>query len=46
MASATRYSMVRGDVRPNTYITDSSGTPTFYLGDLRVEHLSFADPKP
>lgn len=46
MASATRYSMVRGDVRPNTYLTDSSGTPTFYLGDLRVEHLPFAYPKP
>jgi len=46
MASATRYSMVRGDVRPNTYITDTSGTPTFYLGELRVERLSFADPKP
>ncbi len=46
MASATRYSMVRGDVRPNTYITDSSGTPTFFIGDLRVEHLPFADPKP
>ncbi|MGV9013487.1 MAG: cellulase family glycosylhydrolase [Flavobacteriales bacterium] len=45
MASATRREMVRGDVRPSTYITDSSGTPTFYLGELRLEHLPFAYPE-
>ncbi|MBP9159817.1 MAG: cellulase family glycosylhydrolase [Flavobacteriales bacterium] len=46
MASATRYSMVRGDVQPNTYFTDSSGTPTFFLGELRLDRISYADPKP
>lgn len=44
MASATRYSMIRGDVQPSAYYTDGSGTPTFRLGDLYLEHLSFADP--
>ncbi len=43
MASATRYSHVRGDAYPNSYITKETGIPEFYLGELMLERLSFAD---
>ena len=40
MATATRYSWVRNDVSPSSYLTLSHGIPEMYLGDLRLEPLS------
>lgn len=39
MASATRYSMVRGDCQPGAYLTGPDGTASYYLGDLVLEKL-------
>lgn len=43
MASATRYSMVRGDVLPDTAIKAADGIPTVNIGNIQVERLSFID---
>jgi hypothetical protein len=42
MATATRHSRVRGSVRPSSYLTLEHGIPEMYLGELRVERLSFS----
>lgn len=42
MASATRYSMVRGDCRPNAFLTRADSVPAYYLGDLVLDPLRFA----
>ncbi|MCO6481945.1 MAG: cellulase family glycosylhydrolase [Flavobacteriales bacterium] len=39
MASATRYSMVRGDCQPGAYVTGSDGTASYYLGEIVLERL-------
>lgn len=44
MVSATRYSMVRGDCRPNAFLTGTDSVPTYYLGDMVLDSLRFVDP--
>lgn len=39
MASATGWSMVRGDCAPNGFIKDRQGLPTYYLGELTLDEL-------
>lgn len=39
MASASEWSMVRGDCEPNAFIRADDGMPSFYLGDLVLERL-------
>ncbi len=41
MASATEYSMVRGDVLPDTSKVSNDKIPTLNLGDLKISKLSF-----
>lgn len=41
MASATEYSMVRGDVKPDTAQTKGQPMPTLNIGNLSLERLSF-----
>lgn len=41
MASATKYSMVRGDVSPDTARVDSDKIPTLNLGKISIEKLSY-----
>ena len=45
MVSATRYSMVRGDCQPNAFLTGADSVPAYYLGDMVLDRLSFADPE-
>lgn len=40
MASATEYTMVRGEVLPDTAQTLGNNLPTIHLGDLSIEKLS------
>lgn len=44
MASATRHAMVRGDSPPNGSLTGADRVPAYYVGDLVLEHVPFADP--
>jgi len=41
MASATEFSMVRGDVKPDTAKKQTDGIPTMRLGDLKLQQLDF-----
>jgi hypothetical protein len=41
IASATMYSMVRGDVNPDSARTDTGKIPTVNIGNLKVKKLSF-----
>lgn len=43
MASATRYSMVRGDCAPNAFLTGTDSVPAYYLGELVLERVPYAD---
>lgn len=43
MASATRYSMVRGDCFPNAFLTGKDSIPSYYLGELVLEKVSYAN---
>jgi hypothetical protein len=43
MASASSYSMIRGDILPDTAKKYDDGIPTMNLGKLKVSKLSFAD---
>ena len=42
MASATRYTMVRGDVLPETAKITGDKIPTVNLGDIKINRLPFA----
>lgn len=41
IASANAYSMVRGDVMPDTAKKSADGIPTMDIGDLKIKKLSF-----
>ena len=43
MASATRYSMDRGDSDPNGCRRGADGIPAYELGDIVLERLTFVD---
>lgn len=43
MASATKYSMVRGEALPDTAKKYADGIPTMDLGTLKIERLTFVD---
>jgi len=43
MVSATRYSMVRGDCFPNEFLTGKDSIPSYYLGDLVLEKVGYAN---
>jgi hypothetical protein len=43
MVSATRYSMERGDCAPNAFLTGKDGVPTYFLGELELQHVDYAD---
>lgn len=43
MASATVYSMIRGDLLPDTAKSDIDTIPTMNLGNVKIEKLSFLD---
>lgn len=45
MASATRYSMVRGDCMPNAFLTGPDSIAGYYLGDLVLDRLSDTAPR-
>ncbi|QQR88160.1 MAG: cellulase family glycosylhydrolase [Flavobacteriales bacterium] len=41
MASASRYSMDRGDCDPNAMVRSADGVPGYELGDIRLDRLDF-----
>jgi len=41
MASATEYSMVRGDIKPDTAQTNGQPMPTINIGNLKLDELPF-----
>jgi hypothetical protein len=43
IASATRYSMVRGDIEPDKAEKSQNAAPVFNLGDIEVERLDWVD---
>ncbi len=42
MASASTWTMVRADCKPNAYLTGKDGIPTMFIGDLVLEKLKDA----
>jgi hypothetical protein len=43
IASATRYSVIRGDIDPSGSQTGKGGVPTMNMGELKIEKLDFGD---
>jgi len=43
IASATRYSVVRGDIHPDQSQKSDNNTPVYDLGELMIEKLSWAE---
>jgi hypothetical protein len=43
MVSATRYSMKRGDCAPNAFLTGADSIPDYYLGELVLQHVDYAE---
>ncbi|MDQ3099866.1 MAG: glycoside hydrolase family 5 protein [Bacteroidota bacterium] len=45
MATATRHSWVRNDVRPDAFLTRGKAIPEYFLGELLLEPLPFIHPR-
>lgn len=43
MVSATRYAMERGDCAPNAFLTGKDSVPSYYLGEIVLQHVDYAD---